>query len=309
MILETLGGIAGLGGFLGGMGQFVGGVAGLGDGKSELYDGGDHRESIRVEMRNRLKYAQKFGKKYGIHPLVALGISPSTGPSASYGGGYSKESAFRNMGQGLERALAGKSEVEKAQAEYLQSMADLNKLKQKQIIEGQADQTEQIPAIREYDISPQGKSYQNPVRAQSMSQGLEANVGSLFSVKVEPMSKRVYFTLNQDTSEAFESHLTNRLRLFVNEIRDAKDNALDFLFHKTEAGWKFRQKVRTLLDVLEKDMRSNNYLKHGQHLEWDVITQQPIIKENSDGRWLFNASKFMRGLKLDRLKYSRSGND
>lgn len=296
-ILESLGGLGAVGGFLGGMGQFAGGLSGLFGDDDSGYDRGDHKRIIKTEMRNRLKYAQVYGQKYGIHPLVALGINPSAGPMGSYVEGNRGE-AFSQMGQGLQKMLSGRSEIDKAQIEYVNSMTELNKLKAQEIIAGQDDAKGAV-AI---DNLPGGQ-WTTPVQGKSVTRGLEQTHAPLFQVKVDPRN-RVYFTLGQDTSEGFESHLTNRLRLNFNDIVDYFADASKFYIHWTPAARENRNKLRFVINALEKEMKAAGTLLGDEQLSWDIGSAQPIIVKGGQyglyrTGWPFNKQK----------KYSRYGND
>lgn len=106
-ILSSLGGI---GSVIGGLGSVASGL-GLGGGDSApSLRGKDMKQALKIEMKHRMKYARRFSKKFGFHPLVALGINPGAG--SGFMSRVTDGSAnFHNMGQGLDRALKGISQL------------------------------------------------------------------------------------------------------------------------------------------------------------------------------------------------------
>lgn len=121
-----------IGGFLGGMGQFAGGMSGLfGQGgmdahKMQKKSKKFARQQMYRQMHQTIQARVRDARKAGIHPLAALGVSPASGPSAAFGmdsKDYGRGKMLANMGQGLQRALAGKSELDSAMAEYYRAMA------------------------------------------------------------------------------------------------------------------------------------------------------------------------------------------
>lgn len=114
-MLQTL---AAIGPILGGLGQVAGGAAGLFGGggnngslAAQTQNALDDRNWQREVFYNQIRARTADAKLAGIHPLYALGApSFSPSPTAIYGGdsggGADVGSAFRNMGQGLERAIA-----------------------------------------------------------------------------------------------------------------------------------------------------------------------------------------------------------
>lgn len=118
----TAGSLKGAGSLLGGLGGFAGGLAGLmqsGSGKMK-YSGKRHKKSIDNEMYMRLSAARRYGEQYGISPLVALGIQPTSTPMYAHGGKSSMARSLSAMGQGLGRMSGnGMSELQRAQIENI----------------------------------------------------------------------------------------------------------------------------------------------------------------------------------------------
>lgn len=114
---------AGIGSFLGGMGQFAGGASGLfGGDHVKKWDEHDYRRMINQHWGASMANA----KKYGIHPLVAVGIKPGSGPTAHAAPRSGTGGALTSMGQALTRMSAvGMSEVQKAQIANLNAQTRL----------------------------------------------------------------------------------------------------------------------------------------------------------------------------------------
>lgn len=110
-----------IGGFLGGAGQFAGGLSSLFGNN----DNGVSTDDIRESMAARFYAARNYAPMHGFHPLVGLGINPSSSPM--YAGGYNDVGrGLEAMGQGLERmSNTGMSEVQKAQIENLKARTNL----------------------------------------------------------------------------------------------------------------------------------------------------------------------------------------
>lgn len=304
----------GIGSLLGGAGMFAGGLAGLFGGGSEgksVYRGKHHQKAIKNEMKYRMMYAQQFGKKFGIHPLVAMGINPSSGPSLSYGqGGDNLGRSFDSMGQGLQKAVGGLSDIDKAQLEYINSMTALNKARVADMVSGQGNTGQAVNPINSDAIKVDSLAgsdypplYQTPVQSRSMKRGLAKTTAPLFEVKVGPRN-RVYFTLGQDTSEGFESHLTNRLRLNFNDVVDYFNDAKNFYLHWTDSARSMRQDLRAILDALHNDMTASGLLKKNEQLAWEIGSGQPVIVPK--GKF----GLFKTGFPwVKQRRYSRFGND
>ena len=116
------------GSFLGGMGQFAGAASDIFGGsnfdahKAQKKAKKFAREQRWYSMNETIQRRAVDAKKAGLHPLAALGISASGGPSVSIGAGPQGNTgrALRNMGQGINKALnAGQSEITKAQIENI----------------------------------------------------------------------------------------------------------------------------------------------------------------------------------------------
>lgn len=204
-----------IGGFLGGMGQFAGGMQGLfGDQggmdahKMQKKSKKFARQQLQRQMRSTIYWRVRDAKRSGLHPLAALGISPHSGPSATFGmdsGRGSKGRALANMGQGIQRAMAGKNELESAMAEYYRAMA---KKASSTVIGGQPESLVVDKAgvlkpssNRGYDVVP---AQVNPQRAHGYVAGPSgfynfANVPD-GGVQVYPTQK-----FQESTSEGFHA--------------------------------------------------------------------------------------------------------
>lgn len=156
-----------LGGVLGGMGQFAGGVSGM-------FGGSDHIDQTpankawrrhKQQMQNQIRWRVKDAKKAGLHPLAALGISPASGPSMGPSVGSQRDTgrSLANMGQGLQRALAGKNELDQAMARYYNAMAERA---MRPVISGQP----QSVTVDSAGVVNSGKTYK-PVLAEKPVQG------------------------------------------------------------------------------------------------------------------------------------------
>ena len=92
--------IGAVGGLLGGAGALSSGLSSFFDDTSSGLKGKDMKQAIKIQMKHRLKYARMYGKKFGFHPLAALGINPAMGGQFMRAGFDNRGAAFQRMGQG-----------------------------------------------------------------------------------------------------------------------------------------------------------------------------------------------------------------
>jgi hypothetical protein len=131
--------IGAIGGLLGGAGQLAGGLYDWFGGGTDYRKARKYADKMAKDAMARLPQQMKLmyqgAQAAGYHPLAALGISPSAGPSVPVFD-EKKGKAMANMGQGINRVL-------NAQAKYLESLADKEK---KEVVQGQTD------SIREFNL-------------------------------------------------------------------------------------------------------------------------------------------------------------
>lgn len=118
------------GGFLGGIGQLIGGASGLFAGNSGASQYQQNLDFARQQLafqdaaaKNGIRWRVEDARLAGVSPLVALG-APTFNPSpvmvsGSDGGAPDWGASFKNMGQGLDRAIsATQTKEERAAAKY-----------------------------------------------------------------------------------------------------------------------------------------------------------------------------------------------
>jgi hypothetical protein len=234
-----------LGGILGGAGMLAGGLGGMFGGSKDaksVYRGKHHKKAIKNELKTRLKYAQIYGKKFGIHPLVAMGINPSNGPSVVMGENPNMGRAFERMGQGLQKFTNSMSPQEAAEMDYLNSAAELNRARARSLITGQSNTTTVSEVPKKVQIVPDQQT-------AAAGPGVTAGSHPFFnfanrpdgSVQVFPAQK-----FQESTSEGF--HAIEYL------AKMAKDYAagLSFNLMNTPKAMMARNELRNQQRVVEK---------------------------------------------------------
>lgn len=125
-------GLDNIGGIIGGVAQGIAGVAGaLSGNAANSANVAFNREQFNYQkelMRNQLQWKVEDAKKAGLHPLAALGVSPSSfAPisGSSVGSDYSGlGDALRGMGQDIDRSiLSAKTREEQKDALNLQNQS------------------------------------------------------------------------------------------------------------------------------------------------------------------------------------------
>ena len=138
----------------------IGNVVGIGGDVKDLlssqsgYDAGDHAESIRTHWSQTMAMANRFG----IHPLVAMGINPSQGGYANLGPSTGKK--LQSLGQSIRRLP--ESATDKARARLDNAKAAL-------IERDLADIPGQVDKITEEDLpAPAARHYEKQLKPMEM---------------------------------------------------------------------------------------------------------------------------------------------
>jgi len=127
---------------LGSAGSFLSGLGSFGSAIGSMFGGGgssskrwtNHWNTVAMNMENdrlhnSVAYRVADAKRAGIHPLAAMGMSPSSGGSpgfnVSVGGGRDFGAAMKEMGAGLSRAAgATQTNLERLQERLLLSQVE-----------------------------------------------------------------------------------------------------------------------------------------------------------------------------------------
>lgn len=272
---------AGIGTALGGMGQFAGGLSSLFSG-DEGFSGSDIKDALKA----RLVAARVYGEKFGFHPLAALGVQPYTagGQKAFKDTGR----AMANMGQGLQRALTGKTDLDKAKAKYYDALAS------------KIDSEKNIPGIVEEDTwdagQQQGKvEIVKPQVKASEQMGVQAGTHAMH-VKDIDSKGRVWFRLGEGQSEGYESDPWNQLRLIKESFSDYASQAFYYYQPYGKSAHKHRMEIRKLLNGIRPKAPA------GMEYRWNVDFGGPVLrkKQRSEGhlydhfKSLMPAARFAR---------------
>lgn len=266
---------------LGGMGQFVGGV-------SDLTNQGENtsiklmERGIQQSLKTKLRYARKYGEKYGFHPLAALGVQPNMGPS-SYVGGHSGR-GFERMGQGLERMLTGRSEVDKAKARYYNAMAD-------DIQKGK--DIKKTPVGQEIPITEQNIPLKHPSYSS----------GEIRGRAVQPL-EQLYRTGNTIVALPAEGAQDFMSESFFAMVPYAMKQIKQFLITgRAVYSPKKLDEFRDKLDKVENFLRSNNEIRPDEYLAFNMDSGQINVMRSWHGKTKYLISNRSPKYKQQPLRY------
>lgn len=253
--------------------------------RSNKYGGDAHRQQIASHWNETMRMA----KKHGIHPLVAYGINPSSGPRAVASGGTGSGSglgdavqAVGKFGQDIARSIPNNYQRQMAEIALEQERAKLD------ILKGQANQ--QAVELTKMKTGPAGTAASTPPEIQLSGQADPNPRHRFITNEIPSMDKNrfgkqsgthpgtVYEIneqgyLNKLASEKMSDAAdANPLLMADNIVIDVADRV--YMNHLSRT-WKGRNKMREMAKKLPQ--------KPGRHWRWSRGLGKWVSRPNDRG--------------------------
>ena len=269
--------LPGIGSVLGGAGSLLSGL-GFGSGSTE-FNANKYGDMIKEGMTTRMRIARKYGKRYGFHPLVALGINPGSGSGAWHRG---PGSDFARMGQGLDR-------ISKGVAEFDPNARELNRLKLEQERARLKNMNLQNVGLMKQvnDLDTQTgppasniKVEELPLKHPSYASGDEEGraVKALYQLYRHPDNTIIKIPAEDAADYLSESKIDAAIlqtkRWFRNLTRGVGGRL----------STNYLRKIRDELDDMETFMRSNRELRPDEYLQYSPQLGLPIVQRSWAGK-------------------------
>lgn len=220
--------------------------------ESKKYKSGEHWNRLSQDnyldaLHNSLSYRVADARRAKIHPLAALGVNPSQGPSFAAGGGSGLGDVI-NRGLGQMFDAVDKSRLKKALLDQEQAKTENieidTKMKEAQLRNILSQKT--IPSFQDANFfgvnaDDLSRTIPSDITASDM-QGHDAGVKNMAQVAIDPKG-RIHETASKDMQEAVSEEIVAQVKYAGARLYDHGEGMYAFYNNNTPTAKAFEKRM------------------------------------------------------------------